>query len=107
MSDHIIEWDPPFYFVARWEGLTIYGHRIDSPYEEDQEYMRTLAARGVIYTESFSVACPQGELGSWGLHQVTAISKEQFEEARRRQWSDAPDGFGLGRKASGWGPRSL
>jgi hypothetical protein len=104
--EHIVEWDPPFYFVTKAGDLTIYGHRVGSPYAEDQGYLRGLEARGVIYTEAFSVACVEGELGSWALHHLTPISKEQFEEARARGWRTDGADFGIGRKA-GRHPRRL
>jgi hypothetical protein len=97
VSAHVIEWDPPFFFLREWQGLSIYGHRVDSPYEEDKDEMRRAAANGWIMTESFSVACVEGELGSQPMNDLIPISKEEFEDARARGWEPLPGRFGMAR----------
>jgi hypothetical protein len=69
------------------EPLLIYGRKIKSRYPEDQDYLRRLEAEGCIFTESFSIACVEGEIGSQPLGELTEIDKEEFEEARERGWT--------------------
>lgn len=66
--------------------LVIYGRKIVSRYPEDADYIRRLEADGGIFTESFSVAAPTGEIGAQPLSEVTEITREEFEQARARGW---------------------
>jgi hypothetical protein len=70
------------------EPLVIYGRKIDSRYPEDQEYLRLLETQDCIFTESFSVAAPTGEIGSHPVRELEEISREEFEAARERGWTD-------------------
>lgn len=63
--------------------LMIYGHRESSG---DTHHDHVLARRGRAYAECFSVACPEGEVGSVDILDVTPITKEEFEEAKNRKW---------------------
>lgn len=71
----------------RDDPLLIYGRKIESTYPEDRAFMRLQEQRGYIYTESFSVACVEGELGSQPLGLLTEISKGDFEAARKVGWT--------------------
>lgn len=66
--------------------LLIYGRKVTSSYAEDAAYVNSCEARGLIFTESFSVACVDGEIGTHPIATVTEISREQFEAARARGW---------------------
>ena len=70
------------------DSLVIYGRRIVSSFPEDADYLRTLEAQGSIFTESFSVAAPTGEIGSHPVQELTEITREEFEAARARGWQD-------------------
>lgn len=69
------------------EPLLIYGRKIVSPYAEDAAYIRRIERQGLIYTESFSVACVDGETGSHPLDELTEITKDEFDQARARGWT--------------------
>lgn len=71
------------------EPLTIFGRKIVSPYAADTAHIREAERRGQIYTESFSVACVDGEVGSQPARECSEISEQEFEAARARGWRDA------------------
>lgn len=68
------------------DGLVIYGRAVRSRYEEDRAIEAEQRARGLVFSECFSVMCLDGELGTHPLATVTAISREEFEAARERGW---------------------
>jgi hypothetical protein len=86
-GDPLPDTDPPFFFVRRWSSLTIFGRQVEVSYAEDKQHVADLERRGMIFTESFSMACIEGELGSHPLATCTPISREQFMEAKSRDWS--------------------
>ena len=42
--------------------------------------------RGYVFTNSYSVLCPEGELGDHSIALMYDIGKEAFEEARENEW---------------------
>ncbi len=86
--------------------LVIYGEFID-PVESDRqagadedecEYMRAKYAephmKNFRFTKSYSVACEEGEYGDIHVCTIWAfISKEGFEEAKKRGWPNDPQGL--------------
>lgn len=74
--------------TPQFTNLVIYGRKHPSPYKEDIPREREMAERGRYMTECFSVECPEGELGSVSIGDVTPITKEEFTQAQSRQWID-------------------
>jgi hypothetical protein len=66
--------------------LTIYGRFAASPYAEDRRVELRDLHNGRIHGEWFSTVCPQGELGTQPLSELTVISAEEFSEAYQRNW---------------------
>lgn len=78
--DEVVSLVPPEGF------LIIYGRKVRSSFPEDAEYIDACEARGLVYTESFSVACEDGEVGTHPLALLTEITKDEFDAARGRGW---------------------
>jgi hypothetical protein len=83
---------PSFVFDVRTAILTepiiIYGYTIRSQYSEDDEIgLEAWAHRRAFFTNSFSVLCPEGELGFQYLDdRVKEITQQEFEEAEGALW---------------------
>ena len=73
-------------YTPTFDKLVVYGREVTSPYEEDLPGLADLNKRGRLMGEWFSVACPQGELGSWKRADCTQISAAEFEAAYERGW---------------------
>lgn len=68
------------YYMAHTEyGFDIYGEVLQ---EYEEEHMLNYR-----FTKSYSVACPEGELGDVHVCTIAAIlDREQFEKAREDSW---------------------
>jgi hypothetical protein len=73
-------------YTPTFDKLVVYGREVSSPYAEDLPGLAELNARGRLMGEWFSVACPEGELGSWERAGCTQISETEFEAAYERGW---------------------
>lgn len=89
------------YFVSdRTEdfGLIIYGYVLTEAElleKEDESTMGLLLtnyAQGVRFSKCYSVDCVEGEYGNVNMNMCERITKQQFEEARKRGWSPYPAG---------------
>lgn len=69
------------------DGLVIYGRGVTPRTQHDRDHVKTLAERGLIFSECFSVVCVEGELGSHPLAALTEIGREEFESAKARGWA--------------------
>lgn len=81
-----MEPQPIVIFTPTFDKLAVYGREVTSPYEEDLDGLQRLKERGRVMGEWFSVACPEGELGSMALDEITEITVEQFSAAFKREW---------------------
>jgi len=67
-----------------------YGHPLDPEEEEEADWshrsMTDSYGRGYLFGKAFSLACPDGELGSTHRSEMIEISREQFEHARSHGW---------------------
>lgn len=70
-----------------FEKLAIYGRVVGSPFPEDAVAFRRMQMYGRVMGEWFSVACPDGELGTNALADLTEISAEAFSAAYQRGWT--------------------
>jgi hypothetical protein len=86
--------DERFYVVVMQE-LTIYGHTVDAytkaNFPEDWEHTEALMAIGQEYGCWHSVACRDGELGSWDKRALKQISHDEFLQARDDDWPELAD----------------
>jgi len=73
-------------FTPTFDKLQIWGREVGSTYPEDRESTARAEAMGRIMGEWFSVACPDGELGSWALADCVEISEQEFSAAFERHW---------------------
>lgn len=73
-------------FTPLFENLVIYGRRIRSTYAEDWPMEARALERGRVMGEWFSVACPDGELGTNPLQACEEITAEEFSAAYQRGW---------------------
>lgn len=69
------------------DGLVIYGRGITPSTQHDRDHVATLAERGQVFAECYSVVCVEGEVGSHPLAAVTEISADEFESAKARGWA--------------------
>lgn len=67
------------------EGLIIFGEVIESDYEEDRELMARSPELRLV--RAFSVACPDGELGSEHVCTMLPVPPEVFEFAKSENWN--------------------
>jgi hypothetical protein len=75
-----------FWFYPHDAGLLIFGLEKFSSYEDDNEMIEDATKRGYIFGEYFSVACPEGELGSNHESRMMEIAAAAFVEARANGW---------------------
>lgn len=69
-------------------GLVIYGRAVDVDDDpHDHDHIARMRRVGQVFSECFSVQCPDGETGTHPLAAVTEISWDEFDLARRRGWS--------------------
>ena len=73
-------------FTPRFDSLVIYGRTVSSIYPEDEESYKRLAQLKRVMGEWFSEVCPEGELGSHALADLTPISEGEFAAAYDRGW---------------------
>lgn len=94
---------PGDYWVRYWFGMPIYGYamteddlleseRVLGADEEELVYtlrnFRRAETFGCVFGKAYSMACPEGEYGSTPVSDATLITQEEFQEAKRREWSD-------------------
>ena|SRR5215471_11639825 len=78
-GDHVV-------LTPTFDKLHIYGREVGSPFPEDIQSFRRLAQLGRLMGEWFSVACPEGEMGSQAIEELTEITAEEFSAAYQRGW---------------------
>jgi len=79
-------------YILVWGDLTIYGEIIESPYKEDQELLTRPENRNIRLVRAYSIACPDGEIGTEHVANFALrISKDDLEWAREHNWPDVVD----------------
>jgi len=72
-------------YIRIWDDLIIFGEIIESEYREDRELLRHRPE--LRLTRNYSIACPEGELGTIYVVDIYGtISKASFEIARSKGW---------------------
>lgn len=66
--------------------LMIYGYKVTTDDPHDAAIMESAEQRGYIFTQSFSVACVEGEPGSHPMSELREITRDEFEAAQARGW---------------------
>jgi hypothetical protein len=94
---------PGEYWKQHYHGITIYGYAMTEKEfldveqalgadEEELAFQRRTFRRwrqaGRLYGRAYSIACVDGEYGSTPINQTLAITKEEFEAARKAEWTD-------------------
>lgn len=75
--------DPLAYFAD--QDLT--DPEVKEEYEGEREMVESSRARGYLFTKSYSVFCPHGEMGDQHVSRITrGLTREQFEAARAKWW---------------------
>ena len=66
--------------------ITIYGFHARSDYAEDAAHDEACHRSGVMMGFFYSTEAPTGEYGHMELDVLEPITREEFEDAARRQW---------------------
>lgn len=72
--------------TPQFRQLAIYGFSVKSPFPEDDHIEARAFKNGYFMGYCFSTVEPEGEYGSTPLADVTEITEQEFEEARKRGW---------------------
>jgi hypothetical protein len=82
-----MEWKPGDHYICRApDGLTIYGVIEKSPYPEDWPVEESMAKHGIYVVRAWSIACPDGEMGTEHVRNMVKVTEETFLWAQEHDW---------------------